>query len=143
MHICDQILGERRVGRTRCRVVDGPLNLAEAASTFGLADDLAVYRSIDRMAAGTIAVRILRAGLAHLSEIMPMSRAEHLWQQFLDMVQGQEVTYATNVGTFPTPWNELINETYSVNPATGATFDMGVLVFGIATVGCLWVEEED
>jgi hypothetical protein len=131
--ICDRIRRERRFGSVRCGIVEGKLSVVETACAFGLAGDSTTYRSISGTEASTIATRVLRIGMAHRLEIMSAPRAADLWQQFLALFYGQEVEFASNTGTFPDSWT----------PATSATFDMGVLVVGTTTVGCLWVEEED
>ena len=131
--VCDRIRHERRWENVRCGVVEGRMTVAEVAGAFGLAGDSAIYRSIGSTEANAIATRVLRIGMAHGLEIMSASRAADLWQQFLALFDGQEVEFASNVGTFHDAWT----------PATPATFDRGVLVTGTAKAGCLWVEEED
>jgi hypothetical protein len=134
MQICEQIRAERRFGKILCGVVDGRMTIIEVARAFGLADDSAIYRPIDRTGADTLARRILQTDLAYRSEIMDASRAARLWEQFMAMFDEQDVKFATNVIS-PTNWNWA--------PATSATIDMGVLVIGSARAGCLWVEDED
>jgi hypothetical protein len=132
MDICEKIRKAHK-GWTRCSVVDGGMNLVEAAGAFGLDPDPAIYRSIDRTQADEIATYILHVSLAYGVEIMSRSSAADLRRQFLALFQGQDVRFATNVGVPHNSWN----------PATDATFDMGVLVLGATRVGCLWVEDED
>ena len=133
MHICDQIRQERRWGSTRCGVIVGLLNIGDVARAFGLASDSSIYRSITRTEAETIAAYILQADLAHGSEIMSATRAAELWQQFMALFEGQDVEFATNAAGHLGSWT----------PATGSIFDMGVLLIGSASAGCLWVEDED
>ena len=109
------------------------MSIAEAARIFGLADDDAIFRSIERAEADEIATYILHADLAYGSEIMARKRAAHLWQSFMELFRDQKVEFATNAGAQAGSWM----------PATKATFDMGVLVIGAARAGCLWVEDED
>jgi hypothetical protein len=109
------------------------MSIVEAARIFGLADDNAIFRSIERGEADEIATYILHADLAYGSEIMSRVRAADLWRHFMELFQGQEVTFATNAGAQSGSWM----------PATKATFDMGVLVIGTTRAGCLWVEDED
>jgi len=109
------------------------MSIVEAARAFGLADDSATYRLIERTEAEEIAVHILRADLAYSLKIMSVLRAAELWRQFMVLFEGQKVEFATNVLADPTNWM----------PATQATFDMGVLVMGSSKTGCLWVEDED
>jgi hypothetical protein len=133
VEICEQIRRERGLQSTRCDVVDGALGLLEAARAFGLFESNAIYRPIDRKEADAIAAHILQADLAYRSEIMGVSRAVHLWQQFMAQFDKGKLKFATNAAESLNAWT----------PATDATFDMGVLVIGITKVGCLWVEDED
>jgi hypothetical protein len=109
------------------------MSVVEAARTFGLADDGAIFRSIGRGEADAIATRILHTDLAYGSKIMPRARAAHLWQRFVETFEGQDVEFATNAREDACSWM----------PATNATFDLGVLVMGTTSTGCLWVEDED
>jgi hypothetical protein len=109
------------------------MSIVEAARTFGLADDKAIFRPIERAEADEIATYILHADLAYGSEIMPGARAAKLWQYFMELFKDQKVEFATNAGPQAGSWM----------PATRATFDMGVLVIGTTKTGCLWVEDED
>ena len=133
MDICARIRRARRRGNTRCGVVDGRKSFAEAARIFGLAEDDAIFRPIDRTEADEIAIYILHADLAYGSEIMARKRAAHLWQHFMELFRDQKVEFATNAGPQAGSWMS----------ATKATFDMGVLVIGTTKTGCLWVEDED
>jgi hypothetical protein len=133
MDICDRIKRARRAGKTHCGIVKGRMAVSEAARTFGLADDSAIFRSIEKAEADAIATRVLHTDLAYGSKIMALARAKHLWQRFLEVFEGQEVEFATNAGT----------DAWSWMPATKATFDLGVLVIGTTSTGCLWVEDED
>jgi len=132
MNVCDEIRRAHK-GRTRCEIVDRCMSVVEAAKLIGLAEDASIYRVIEKKEADEIATYILHVSLAYGVEIMSRSSAADLWQQFLALFQGQDVTFATNVGLPHNSWN----------PATDATFDMGVLVLGATRVGCLWVEDED
>jgi hypothetical protein len=114
------------------------MSVAEVARAFGLADDGAIYRSIDSVEANAIATHVLHADLAYGSEIMSVSDAADLWRQFVALFDGQNVGFVTNVGPESGSWT-----TFSWTPATPATFDMGVLVVGATKAGCLWVEDED
>jgi hypothetical protein len=133
MDICDEIRSARGSGCTRCGVVDGRMELVEAARVFGLVADSGIYRSIGRAEADAIGAHILHVDLAYGSEIMSLARAADLWRQFMLLFQGQDVCFATNAGAEAGSWM----------PATHATFDMGVLVIAGTRVGCLWVEDED
>ena len=133
MDICDRIRRARHVGKTHCGIVSGRMNVVEAARTFGLADDSAIFRTIGRVEADAIATRILHTDLAYSTKIMALARAAHLWQRFMEVFEGQDVEFSTNAGTDACSWM----------PATNATFDLGVLVIGTTSTGCLWVEDED
>jgi hypothetical protein len=133
MDICDRIRRARRAGKTHCGIVNRRMTTVEAARTFGLADDSAIFRSIERAEADAIAIRILHTDLAYGTKIMALARATHLWQRFLETFEGQDIEFATNAGADACSWM----------PATQATFDLGVLVIGTTSAGCLWVEDED
>ena len=141
--ICARIRRARRVGKTRCGVVEGRMDLAEVARAFGLADDGAIYRSIDSVEANVIATRVLHADLAYSSEIMSMADATGLWSQFAALFDGQNVEFVTNVGAEFGSWIAATATAYTFAPATAATFDMGILIIGATKAGCLWVEDED
>jgi hypothetical protein len=140
MDICDHIRRERNAGITRCAVVDGRMTVVEAALAFGLADDLAVYRDIERAEADAIASRILEADLAYRSFIMSADRAAELWGRLMALFDGQDAKFATNASW---PSHRSCHQPWSWSPATEATFDVGVLVIGTSKAGCLWVEDED
>ena len=133
MDICAKIRRARHCGNTRCSIADGRMSIVEAARIFGLADDNAIFRSIERAEADEIATYVLHADMAYSAEIMSRAHAADLWRHFMELFQGQEVEFATNAGAHSGSWM----------PATNATFDMGVLVIGTTRAGCLWVEDED
>jgi hypothetical protein len=109
------------------------MSVVEIARVFGLADDSRIYRSIGIIEAGEIVAHVLCADLAYGSVMMSVSRAADLWKQFLALFDGEGIKFVTNAGTQLDSWD----------PATQATFDMGVIVVGTAKAGCLWVEDED
>ena len=131
--ICRQIRNERRFGHTRCGVIRGNFTLAELAQGFGLSDQADVYIQIERTEAASIAISILSRDLAYGTEIMSSARAAAFWQQFLQLFNGQKLHLFSNSRSGPRQWN----------PATNSTFDIGVLVVGESSSGCLWVEDED
>jgi hypothetical protein len=109
------------------------MTLAEAARSFGLADNSSIYRSLEPMEANAIATRLLSVGLAYGLKIMSGCRANDLWQQFMAQFDGQDIKFFSNASAQTDSWT----------PATRATFDMGVLIIGATKAGCLWIEEED
>jgi hypothetical protein len=136
--ICATIRRARRFGNTRCGIVEGRQSVHEIARAFGLSDDSAIYRPIDSAEADAIATHLLHSDLAYGGEIMGLSDAAGLWQEFKALFDGQTVEFVTNqdasdVGTGSRSWT----------PATAATFDLGILVIGATRAGCLWVEDED
>ncbi|MCP3383136.1 hypothetical protein NLM31_22475 [Bradyrhizobium sp. CCGUVB4N] len=131
--ICRQILAERRVGHTRCGIVHGDVTCADVARSFGLSDEAEIYRPVDRSEAASIAIGILSRDLAYDTEIMSPARAEALWGQFLQLFDGQKVRLFSNCRSGLHQWN----------PATKSTFDIGILIVGEVSGGCLWVEDED
>ena len=131
--ICGRIRRERHAGKTRCGITAGKTTVAEVARAFGLADDANIYRSIGRIEADRIAIRLLRADLAYEKQIMSPSNAVELWQRFMALFDGQNVEFVSNT----------VAQTDAWSLATPATFDMGVLVIGESKAGCFWVEDED
>jgi hypothetical protein len=64
--------------------------------------------------------------MAYDAEVMPSTQAAQLCDRFFDQFGGGSRYFTNN-------WC----------PATGATFDEGILVLGPHCSGCLWVEDED
>jgi hypothetical protein len=131
--ICQEIREARCVGSTRCGIIDQQLSIIETARAFALADDITIYRFIEKQEADAIAIQLLHVDLAYGTTIMSLGRARELWQRFLTLFDRQLASYATNTNSVLTSWM----------PATKATFDMGVLVLGTTRIGCLWIEDED
>ncbi|TYL99507.1 hypothetical protein FXB40_02900 [Bradyrhizobium rifense] len=96
-------------------------------------DQADVYISRDESEAASIAIGILSRDLAYDTEILSPARAAALWQQFLQLFDGQGLRFFSNCRAGLHQWNL----------ATNATFDIGVLVVGESSSGCLWVEDED
>jgi hypothetical protein len=107
--------------------------LSELARAFKLGFDDALYREIDRDAARAILIELLHRDLAYLVELMPAARAAELADGFLTETARPGARYFTNRAGMYNAWN----------PATAATFDLGVLVLSDAGSACLWVEDED
>lgn len=133
LDICREIRSARAVGHVRCGVIAGRMSIGDAAASFGLARNSAIYRAIPRTEADAIAIHVLHMGRAHPSTIMKRDTAVDLWQKFIALFEEQETVFATNASADLASWT----------PATQATFDIGVLVLGSTKVGCFWVEEED
>ena len=89
MDICDRIRRARRAGKTHCGIVNGRLAVSEAARAFGLADDSAIFRSIDKAEADAIAIRILHTDLAYGTKIMALARAARGVANGEDLVCGR------------------------------------------------------
>jgi hypothetical protein len=133
LDICREIRSARAVGHVRCGVIAGRMSLGDAAGSFGLARNSAIYRAIPRTEADAIAIHVLHIGRAHPSTIMKRDTAVDLWQRFIALFEGEDTLFATNASADLASWT----------PATQATFDIGVLVLGSTKVGCFWIEEED
>ena len=143
MDVCDRIRRERAVGTTRCTVVDRAMSIGEAARVFGLDDDPAIYRDIDKVEADAIAHRILSTDLAYGTSVMSGACAAELWEGFLALFGDHAIKFSTNAGEFPAGEDPTANTALSFNPATEATFDLGVIAMSVSKSGCLWVEDED
>jgi hypothetical protein len=114
-------------------VLRGTATLVDVARTFGISDEAEVYVPIEESEAAAIAINILSRDLAYDTEIMSPARAAALWKQFLQLFDGQRIRFFSNCRAGLRQWN----------PATNSTFDIGVLVVGGSSSGCLWVEDED
>jgi len=137
VEVAAEIRAARRFGVIHCGVSARPSPaLAELATEFGLAPDLASYEEIDSSAARRLAELVLSEDLAYNAEVMPAARAADLAGRFLAQFGTEGVRYYTN-GTFHE------GRGASWDPVTAATFDTGVLVIGPRSSGCLWVEDED
>lgn len=135
--VFEAIRAERETGRVRCGPGAGGA-LLEVAASHGLRADPTLYVQIDRATARRLLVQLLHREVAYSGVLMPLTRAEALADAFLRETEGPGCRYFTNVvGT-----TESVRET-SWNPATDATFDMGVLVLTERGSACFWIEEED
>ena len=114
-------------------MIEGRLKLADLARGFGLFEQEDVYVRIGASEAAAIAISILSRDLTYDTEIMDPTRAAALWQQFLLLFDGQTLHLFSNGRSGARQWA----------PATKSTFDMGVLIVGESSSGCLWVEDED
>lgn len=144
MDVVDEILAVRDCGVVHCGVSSHPsLSLAELATEFGLATDLASYKEIDAESARWLAELVLNQDMAYNSEIIPAVRAAELAGRFLAQFGTEGVRYYTN-GTFHEGRGQKLTWSgASWDPVTAATFDTGVLILGSRCSGCLWVEDED
>jgi hypothetical protein len=145
MAIFDEIPAARGYGVVRCGLSSQPSpTVPDLACEFGLLDDPACYREIDREAARRLVQLILHRDLAYFGKIMSQARAVQLAECFLDQFDTHARFY-TN-GTFhesPEQLTPAVRFGLSWDAVTNATFDTGVLVISPQGAGCLWVEDED
>lgn len=127
MSVSDDILAARWVGVVRCGLssLTTP-SIAELAQDFGLRGDEKIYQEVDEATARSTIRLLLHRDMAYEDEVIPLSRAEQLTEEFFAQF-GDGSRFYTNHG-----W-----------PATEATFDGGILISGPDRSGCLWVEDED
>lgn len=128
MPITDDILAARRAAAVRCGLssLTAP-SIAELAREFGLWDDEEAYEEVDEATAKLTICLLLHLDMAYESEMMPLSRAEQLTEEFFAQFGVGSRFYTNN----------------DVSSATEATFDKGILISGPDRSGCLWVEDED
>jgi hypothetical protein len=131
--VCRQIATERPFGKTRCGVIPGPVTPLEVARAFGLSDDVEIYTTVTSDEAAALVTYVLTTSLTFGGEEMKPSRAAELWQQFAALFD-EPVQFLTNCRS---------SDFCQFSPATDATIDLGVLVIGLASGGCLWVEDYD
>jgi hypothetical protein len=143
MSICADIKAARDAGVVRCGFSRGGASLGELAGEFSLSTDASCYHEISADAARRLAFLILTQDMAFNAAIVAPALAKSLVDRFFASFGDADVHFFTN-GTFHEAPGERV--TYSGatwQPATGATFDTGVLVVGPVASGALWVEEED
>ena len=128
MAVHDQICAARDCGRVTCGPSDAS-DLDGVARGFGLSTTPGTYREIDRATAEARMIDLLQYDLAYHTEIMPHANAVDLARAFLDAIPGAR--FYSN-GT-----------RQESMPATGATFDGGVIALGDDRSACFWVEDED
>ena len=128
MAVHDQIAAARDSGHVICGS-SAATDLEGVARAFGLSTRPGTYREIDRVTAEARIIDLLQYDLAYDSEIMPRAKAEDLARAFLDSVPGARFySNGTRQG-----WT----------PATGATFDGGVILVSDGGSACFWIEDED
>lgn len=139
MDCLEAIRKERTKGRLYCGSADQVDSVQALAAAMGLATDPACYREIDEEQARAILVGVLHRDLAFGARIMSLTRAEALAASFMERF-GEQRRFFTNgtfregagVGLVLVDWK----------PATGATFDTGILALGAPESACVWVSEE-
>jgi hypothetical protein len=137
MAVTDDILAERDCGVVHCGVSRfSHKDVLELAREFGLHDDPSAFAPITASNAVALVASILHKDMAYSQPMMAEHRAKDLAQQFLGQF-GAEATFFSN------GWTGWETGSTAWNPATGATFDTGVLVIGNDCSGCIWVEDED
>jgi hypothetical protein len=157
--VCSKIIQARRFGVTHCGILtEGDQTPAEALVHSGLSDTCRCAE-INRDSAYEIVVHILHVDLAYQSEIMPVSAARALATEFFEMFTESGTRFFTNLMGYAagsgseqayvhTTMDSCLNakawpKGASWNPATNATFDLGVILLGNMRSGILWVEDED
>lgn len=108
----------------------------EVAMTAGLAPLGRAWVEVSASQAKQMLVALLHQDMAYESELMPLRRAEWLAERFLRTFGEHGTRYATNTydpsGADARAWT----------PATGWTFDSGIVVIGRSDVGLFWVADE-
>ncbi len=137
MAVVDDILAERDCGVVHCGLSRfAHEDITELAREFGLRDDPSAFTPIIASDAVALVASILHKDMAYGHPMMAEGGAGELAERFLEQFGGEATVYSngwTGWETGSTGWI----------PATGATFDTGVLVIGDGRSGCIWVEDED
>lgn len=114
-------------------------SVADVARSFGLLDSPECYQEIDAVEAARVLENVLHRDMAYKIEIMPISHARELSEEFIAAFTGSDARFFTNgewgrsTGALGVGWT----------PVTSATFDTGVLVVSDQRVGCVWCMDED
>jgi hypothetical protein len=142
--VIDEILTERSCGRVHCGTTDAD-SLDRAAAAFGLATGAEIYREVSRDVARDLIVELLHRDIAYGYPIMSLERAKDLAERFLVEVTRTSCRLFTNLAAplAAAAPGALVSVGPSWNPATTATFDLGVLVVAPDGAACFWVEDED
>jgi hypothetical protein len=142
--VFEDILAERLSGTVHCGTT-AAVTLERVAQAFSLNSTASLYLEVDREAAHTLIRELLHRDLAYGTVLMPFERAVALADRFLAETTQGSSHYFTNVIAFatPTPSGPKVQVGPSWNPATEATFDMGVMVVTPHGSACFWVEDED
>lgn len=142
--IADELKGARSSGVVRCgfSAIERP-TLEALAGEFGLLADASRYKEIGGDAACRLAFLALHQDLATCAEIMPIDRAVHLAEHFIDAFDHDDTRFYTNGNFHEGPDDKVTWSGAAWNPMTEATFDTGVLVLGPLRSGVFWVEDED
>lgn len=144
MAIVDEILSARNCGVVRCGVskLERP-SLERLAGEFGLQVEASRYQEIGGDAACRLVFLALHQDLAYCQELVPVERAVHLAEHFVDAFDHEDTRFYTNGNFHEGPGDQVTWPGASWNPMTESTFDTGVLVIGPALSGVFWVEDED
>jgi hypothetical protein len=143
MDIFEDIKKERSKGVVHCGAVGKAESATKLAAAFGLSDKPACYRSTDADMARSILIEILHRDLAYGTRLMSLARAEALSGAFMQRFGTRGYRFFTNAEFKRDAGAGLVLAGW--NPATGATFDTGVLALGVPgnESGCVWVADED
>jgi hypothetical protein len=115
------------------------------AREFGLRSEPNIYRQVDAETARHILRKLLHKDMAYGSELLPISEANALANEFIELFSNLDPRFYTN-GNWQLPPKQTASHVWkgnTWNPATDATFDAGILVLGNQLSGCAWFEDED
>jgi len=139
--VFETIKKERAAGKVIAGVNTDAKSVVALATAFGLKGDASLYHQVDLDMAKAILVGIMHRDLAYGNRLLSLARAEELASQVMQRFTVPGIRFLTNgkfkqgagVGLVLSHWD----------PATGSTFDTGVLMLGTAESGCVWVADED
>lgn len=116
-------------------------SIAQAAKQFGLDPFLDTYFEVSPREAEAVLAAVLIEDMAYHNELVPRELAAQLSREFIGQFISEDAKFYTN-GEFGQPKN-MPGVGPSWSPATGATFDTGVLVISPTRIACAWFMDED
>lgn len=141
MNVCERII-EARGGDLIVRIEPVAVRtLVEAARMFGLCASPEPYFEISEGEAAAVLGAVLMEDMAYHCPLVPLSQASALAEEFVGAFRHESARYFTN-GEYGKP-RERQGIGASWYPATGSTFDTGVLVLSQTMTGCAWFMDED
>ena len=117
---------------------------AEAARAFGLQGDEPTFQPIDRDRAGRLLAYLLRFDMAYGSERMAEEEAAEVIDALMKLFENGSRFYSNGDWDQRSPEEECqVAAGVRWVPATGCTFDGGLLVLGEQGTACLWFGDDD
>ena len=138
MDIATRIIEARDSGVVIAAVRDYAVSgVEEAALQFELFATGSIYHEVSAEEACRVLGAVLQRDMAYGLQLMAPELALALAEEFVAALAGDGTKFYTN-GEFGR-----VDGRPAWNPATGATFDTGILAVTRTRVACVWVMDED